>query len=171
MNQFYKSISTGMILLAAAGCAGEDQSQSTPRSTSAAVPTAPPTAQVDAVRAKMSAETQAPGSTVAPPAKGEQKANGGPKVEGPKEESAQAAKTGGLTADQIAAIKELPASEQQVAMKQHSCPVSEEPLGSMGKPWKVSAEGRTFYLCCKNCEKDVKADPKSVLAKLDQKRP
>lgn len=38
----------------------------------------------------------------------------------------------------------------------------------MGKPLKVTAEGRTFYLCCENCQKDVKADPKAVIAKLDK---
>jgi hypothetical protein len=120
----------------------------------------------------MSAEMQPPGSTLAPATKGDQKADGGPKIEGPKVESDQAAAgTSGLTAEQLAAIKELSASEQQIAIKQLSCPVSGEPLGSMGKPWKVSALGRSFYLCCKSCEKDVKADPKSVLAKLDQKRP
>ena len=32
-------------------------------------------------------------------------------------------------------------------------------LGSMGKPIKVSAEGRTFFLCCEGCEKEVKSRP------------
>ena len=41
-------------------------------------------------------------------------------------------------------------------------------LGSMGKPIKVTAEGRTFYLCCDDCEEKVKADPKGVIAKLDK---
>jgi len=171
MNLFRKSIGTGMILLAAIGCAGEDQSQSPPRSTPAATPSTPPNAQI-AAAGGMSAEMQTPGSTAAPATKSEQKAGGGPQIEGPKVESDQAAAgTGGRTADQLAAIKELPASEQQAAMKQLSCPVSGEALGSMGKPWKVTALGRSFYLCCKSCEKDLKADPKGVLAKLDQKRP
>lgn len=82
-----------------------------------------------------------------------------------------AAGAGGLSSEQLAHIKELPAAEQEAAIKQASCPVSGEPLGSMGKPVKVSAAGRSFYLCCKGCEKDVKADPKGVLTKLDQKRP
>jgi hypothetical protein len=47
--------------------------------------------------------------------------------------------------------------------------VSGEHLGSMGTPVKVSAENRTFYLCCKSCQDDVKADPKGVIAKLDKK--
>ncbi len=36
----------------------------------------------------------------------------------------------------------------------------------MGTPIKVTAEGKTFYLCCKGCKKDVDADPKAVVAKL-----
>ena len=38
----------------------------------------------------------------------------------------------------------------------------------MEKPIKVTAEGRTFYLCCEGCEEDLKANPKAVIAKLDQ---
>ena len=104
-----------------------------------------------------------------------------PKVESPKGDAAKddaskkddsskkdAAKTTSvkLEADEIAEIKKLPAGEQDMALKQAVCPASGEHLGSMGTPIKVSAEGKTFYLCCKNCEKEVKADPKSVVAKL-----
>jgi hypothetical protein len=88
-----------------------------------------------------------------------------PKIEGPKAE----ADTGGLSSEQLTAIRELPADEQKLAISQKVCPVSDEPLGEMGKPVKVTAEGRTFFLCCKDCAKDVKADPKAVIAKLDKK--
>jgi len=175
MKLFCKSIGAGMILLAAAGCAGEDQSASAPQSTQAAKPSAPPNAQASPAGGGMSVEMQPPGfagAGAAAATKGEPNAGGGPRIEGPKVDGDQAAAgAGALSAEQLTAIKELPASEQQAAIKQVSCPVSGEPLGSMGKPWKVSAEGRSFYLCCKGCEKDVKADPKGILAKLDQKKP
>ena len=63
-----------------------------------------------------------------------------PKIEGPKTEGtgkgdAAAAK---LTADEIAAIKQLPAAEQELALKQAVCPVSDEHLGAMGKPIKIT---------------------------------
>ena len=61
------------------------------------------------------------------------------------------------------------AAEQDLALEQAVCPVSGEHLGKMGMPFKTAAGGRTFYLCCKNCEDDVKADPKAVIAKLDKK--
>ena len=38
----------------------------------------------------------------------------------------------------------------------------------MGKPFKVTAEGRTFYLCCKAARTRFKADPKKFIAKLDE---
>ena len=73
-----------------------------------------------------------------------------------------------LAADELAAIKELPKAEQDVAIAQAVCPVSTHNLGSMGKPLKVTAEGRTFYICCDSCEKEFKTDPKAVIAKLDK---
>jgi len=41
-----------------------------------------------------------------------------------------------------------------------TCPVSGEPLGSMGDPVKVSFEGVEVRLCCKNCVKEFDRDPK-----------
>jgi hypothetical protein len=98
----------------------------------------------------------------------------GPKVEPPKKEGEGESKEPGKTAsvtlseEEVAEIKKLPANEQTVALKQAVCPVSGEHLGEMGMPLKVSAEGRTFYLCCKSCNKEVVADPKGVVAKLNQ---
>ena len=65
-------------------------------------------------------------------------------------------------------IKKLPAAEQDAAIAQAVCPVSTHNLGAMGKPLKVTAEGRTFYLCCDGCEDQFKADPKKFIAKLDK---
>jgi YHS domain-containing protein len=39
------------------------------------------------------------------------------------------------------------------------CPVSNEALGEMGKPVKVTHEGTDVYLCCKSCKKDFDKDP------------
>ncbi|AMV38692.1 hypothetical protein [Planctomyces sp. SH-PL62] len=74
-----------------------------------------------------------------------------------------------LSDEEIAAIKKLPADEQDAALKQAVCPVSDEHLGAMDMPLKVTAEGRTFYLCCEGCKKAVEEDPKAVIAKLDKK--
>ena len=39
------------------------------------------------------------------------------------------------------------------------CPVSNEDLGGMGKPVKVTFEGTDVYLCCKSCLKDFNKEP------------
>lgn len=64
-------------------------------------------------------------------------------------------------------IAELPEADRALAMKQKICPVSDEPLGSMGKPVKMEIKGRTVFLCCDGCAEDLKKDPDKYLAKLD----
>ena len=39
------------------------------------------------------------------------------------------------------------------------CVVSDEALGGMGKPFKVTFEGTDVYLCCKSCLKDFNKEP------------
>lgn len=71
-----------------------------------------------------------------------------------------------LSPDEMEQIKTLPEAEQPAALAQKVCPVSDEPLGSMGTPIKVTAEGKTAYLCCNGCKKEFEADPAAALAKL-----
>jgi YHS domain-containing protein len=87
-----------------------------------------------------------------------------PKTEEPKKET-DATK---LSDEEIAEIKKLPAEDQKIALAQMVCPVSGDHLGeaNMGAPIKQVVDGKTFFLCCAGCEKEVKADPKGVLAKL-----
>lgn len=51
------------------------------------------------------------------------------------------------------------------------CVVSDEDLGSMGKPVKVSHEGTDVYLCCKSCAKDFKKDPAKSTAMVKEAKP
>ena len=64
-------------------------------------------------------------------------------------------------------LAELSAEDRALAEKQRICPVSGEPLGSMGKPVKVTVKGRTVFLCCDGCEAEIKKDPDKYLAKLE----
>ncbi len=64
------------------------------------------------------------------------------------------------------ALAELSEADRAVAEKQKVCPVSGKPLGSMGKPFKVTLEGRVVFLCCQGCEAELKKDPQKYLAKL-----
>jgi len=73
-----------------------------------------------------------------------------------------------LSDPEIAEIKKLPAADQEAALAQKVCPISEDHLGNpdMGPPIKVTADGMTAFLCCENCTKKFKQDPKAALAKI-----
>lgn len=46
------------------------------------------------------------------------------------------------------------------------CLVSDEDLGSMGKPFVFTHEGQEIKLCCKSCQKDFNKDKAKYLKKL-----
>ena len=64
------------------------------------------------------------------------------------------------------ALAELSPQDRALAEKQKTCPVSGEPLGAMGKPYKVTIQGRDVLLCCPGCEAEIKENPEKYLAKL-----
>lgn len=57
----------------------------------------------------------------------------------------------------------LPASEQAAALRQRTCPVIGEPLGSMGKPIRVDVAGRSIYVCCEGCVNAVRRNPEKYM--------
>lgn len=65
-------------------------------------------------------------------------------------------------------LAQLSPEDRALAEKQKTCPVSGQPLGAMGKPYKVTVEGRDVLLCCPGCEAKIKANPQEYLAKLPQ---
>jgi hypothetical protein len=172
MNALRHSTWMFLILGAVAGCAGDTDTTETTTSPSPAPATSPPgpaKRPSDMTKAPGTGEMKPPPSAPEKPAEGK-KGDEPPKVEGPKAETDKPdSKAVKLTSEEEEAIKELPAAEQAAAMAQGVCPVSAENLGSMGKPLKITAEGRTFYLCCKQCQKAVRDNPKAVIAKLDKK--
>lgn len=68
------------------------------------------------------------------------------------------------------ALAQLSAEERAAAQSQKVCPVSDEALGSMGKPVKVTVKGREVFLCCSGCRKAIEGDPDEYLAKLDSEQ-
>jgi Cu(I)/Ag(I) efflux system membrane fusion protein len=60
----------------------------------------------------------------------------------------------------------LTPDEVKLAARQKLCPVTDEPLGSMGGPVRVVVNGRTVFICCKGCEKALRKSPDKYLAKL-----
>lgn len=67
-------------------------------------------------------------------------------------------KTSRLTAEELAEIAKLSAEDQRLAKLQVLCPVTMEPLGSMGKPLKVTVGEDSVLVCCKGCIGSVKKD-------------
>jgi len=66
------------------------------------------------------------------------------------------------------ALAELSPTDRAAAEKQQICPVTDEPLGSMGKPYKVTHEGTDVFLCCEMCKDSFVGDPGKYMAKLNK---
>ncbi|MHC4223974.1 MAG: hypothetical protein ACYSX0_06785 [Planctomycetota bacterium] len=64
-------------------------------------------------------------------------------------------------------LKGLNPGDLALVKAQKTCPVSDEDLGSMGVPVKVSAKGKTVFLCCEGCRKKFEREPEKYLAKLE----
>lgn len=60
-------------------------------------------------------------------------------------------------------IAQLPIAEQRIALQQRTCPVTKQPLGSMGKPIRVSVTGRSVYVCCQGCVDALRKNPAQYL--------
>jgi Cu(I)/Ag(I) efflux system membrane fusion protein len=65
-------------------------------------------------------------------------------------------------------LAKLPPDDRKLAEAQKVCPITGEPLGSMGMPYKITVKGRPVFLCCQGCELVVEDDPDAVLKKLDE---
>lgn len=47
------------------------------------------------------------------------------------------------------------------------CVVTDEDLGSMGKPFVFKHEGREVQLCCESCKKDFNKSPAKYVKKIE----
>jgi hypothetical protein len=64
-------------------------------------------------------------------------------------------------------LAELSPEERKAAQEQRFCAVqTENRLGSMGTPIKVTIKEETVWLCCKGCVKKARANPEKTLAKV-----
>ena len=63
-----------------------------------------------------------------------------------------------LHADEKTAVKPYPLPD---------CVISEEALGSMGKPIAIVYEGQEIKFCCKDCKKTFEKNPAKAMAKFD----
>ena len=56
--------------------------------------------------------------------------------------------------------------DERLIARQKLCPVTDEPLDSMGGPVKVVVNGRPVFICCKGCERELRGDAKKYLSKV-----
>jgi len=67
------------------------------------------------------------------------------------------------------AFAKLSPADRNLAEAQEVCPVSDEPLGSMGTPIKVTVDGRDVFVCCAGCEDELKKNFDEYVAKLEKR--
>jgi hypothetical protein len=68
-------------------------------------------------------------------------------------------------------LSKLPEADRTLAEAQKVCPVTGEPLGSMGPPIKVTVDGRSLFVCCEGCQEDAKKNFDEYIAKLESRSP
>ena len=83
----------------------------------------------------------------------------------------RAGESAGLTAAQLEQLDKLPPEDRDMAIAQAVCPITEEPLGSMGPPFKAIVEGEPVFLCCQGCERSLRERPNEALAKIKKLKP
>jgi membrane fusion protein, copper/silver efflux system len=71
--------------------------------------------------------------------------------------------TSRLTEKELAEIGKLSTEDQKLAKLQVLCPVTMQPLGSMGQPLKVTVGEDVVLICCKGCTNAVKKNPEKML--------
>ena len=62
------------------------------------------------------------------------------------------------------ALAHLSTTDRVLAETQKICPVSEDPLGSMGKPIKLTVQGQDVFICCQGYEEPLREEPEKYLA-------
>lgn len=73
--------------------------------------------------------------------------------------------------DVTANLAKLSPEDRALAEKQKYCvEQSDELLGSMGVPIKLTIKGEAVFVCCKSCEKHALKDPDKTLAKAKELR-
>jgi len=80
--------------------------------------------------------------------------------------SASSAGAKQLSPEEQANLDKLAPEDRRRAIAQRICPVTGEPLGSMGVPHKMIVRGHTVFLCCEGCVSTVEDDPDAALKKL-----
>ena len=68
--------------------------------------------------------------------------------------------------DVAANLGRLSADDRVLADAQKLCPITDEPLGSMGVPLKLTIKDQPVFVCCKSCTKSAEKDADKTLKKV-----
>ncbi len=71
-----------------------------------------------------------------------------------------------FTEEQLKNLAKLSPTDRQAAIEQGKCPITDQVLGSMGKPEKIELDGRTVFLCCEGCRQEALKKKDEVLKKI-----
>jgi hypothetical protein len=63
-------------------------------------------------------------------------------------------------------LSKLSPEDRKRALAQKVCPVTSEPLGSMGPPLKVTVDGKSFFVCCEGCREGAEKNFAEHFAKV-----
>ncbi len=72
-----------------------------------------------------------------------------------------------LPANIAANLAKLDAQDRKLAELQSVCPITGDPLGSLGVPVTITLKGQPVFLCCEDCIEKAKAAPDRTLAKIN----
>lgn len=67
------------------------------------------------------------------------------------------------------ALASLSAEDRELVVMMEDCPVSGQPLGSMGTPIKITKDGRSLFICCEGCREEAEKKFDDLIAKIDAK--
>lgn len=74
-----------------------------------------------------------------------------------------------LPPEVVAERAKLSAEDRALVETQEWCVISsDERLGSMGTPIKLTIKGQPVFICCGGCKKKAESDPDKTLAKLEE---
>jgi hypothetical protein len=67
------------------------------------------------------------------------------------------------------ALAKLSPEDRRLAEAQKWCAIqTDNRLGEMGAPIKITIKDQPVFLCCKGCKKEALADPDATLAKVEE---
>lgn len=66
-----------------------------------------------------------------------------------------------------AELAKLSPEDRALAEQQRYCPATDQRLGSMGVPVKLTVNGKPVFVCCEGCDGKIAADPAKILNKVE----